>query len=162
MAWGYLAPRPAAAGRVLPFLNLQRVFLLTTPGTCSASESIINSLRGVDIEVILIGGETCGKPYAFTPMANCGTTYFAIEFKGVNEKGYGDYADGFAPTCKVADDLGKELGDPSERLLATALSYVASNACPAPASNAREQSRPMLLVRPEIMEISVYPPSKRP
>lgn len=162
VAWGYLSPRPAAAGRVLPFLNLRRVFLLTTAGTCSASESIINSLRGVDIEVILIGGETCGKPYAFTPMANCGTTYFAIEFKGVNDKGYGDYADGFAPTCKVADDLDKELGDPSERLLKTALDYVDSNACPVPASNVREQSRPMLLVRPEIMEISVYPPSKRP
>jgi len=162
VAWGFLAPRPAAPGRVLPFLNLQRVFLLTTPGTCSASESIINSLRGVDIEVILIGGETCGKPYAFTPMANCGTTYFAIEFKGVNEKGYGDYADGFAPTCKVADDMGKELGDPSERLFKTALGYIAGNACPAQPSHLREQSQPMQLVRPEVMEISVYPPSMRP
>ena len=35
-----------AAGRPLPTLNLDRVYIIAGPGTCSASESIINSLRG--------------------------------------------------------------------------------------------------------------------
>lgn len=154
-AYGFTAPRQATAGTPLPYLGLRRVTLLTTPGTCSASESIINSLRGIDVEVNLIGGDTCGKPYAFTPVPNCGTTYFAIEFRGVNEKGFGDYADGFAPTCRVADDLSKEMGDPEEGLLAAALSYRASGVCPAPAARAR--ALPLELVRDPVHEIAVYP-----
>ena len=41
----------------------------------------------------------------FYPEDNCGTTYFTVQFQGVNAKGFGDYADGFQPTCRVADDL---------------------------------------------------------
>ena len=88
----------------LPFLNLNlgengypRVFILTGNDTCSASESIINSLLGINIEVIQIGSVTCGKPYGFYPMDNCGTTYFTIQFKGINSIGFGDYSDGFKP-----------------------------------------------------------------
>ena len=52
-------------GQALPTLGLNRVFVLTGAGTCSASESIINSLRGIDVQVVQIGGTTCGKPYGF-------------------------------------------------------------------------------------------------
>lgn len=156
-AYGFTAPLPAKPNTPLPSLGLKRVTFLTTPGTCSASESIINSLRGIDVEVNLIGGETCGKPYAFTPVPNCGTTYFAIEFRGVNEKGFGDYADGFAPTCQVADDFSKEVGDPAEGMLAEALSYRASGTCPAAP---RARSMPFQLVRDPVHEIAVYPPAR--
>jgi hypothetical protein len=120
--------------------------VLTGSNTCSASESIINSLRGVGVEVIQVGSRTCGKPYGFYPEDNCGTTYFTIQFQGVNEQGFGDYADGFSPQnsvgtqttpipgCSVADDFTHALGDPAESRLAAALAYrnfgVAS--CPAP------------------------------
>jgi carboxyl-terminal processing protease len=50
------------AGQALPTLNLPRVFVITGAGTCSASESIINSLEGVNVQVIQIGSTTCGKP----------------------------------------------------------------------------------------------------
>jgi len=128
------------AGSPLPTLGLNRVFVLTGSGTCSASESILNSLSGVDVQVIQIGGTTCGKPYGFYPQDNCGTTYFTIQFKGVNAKGFGDYADGFVPGgvgagmltgCQVTDDFSRALGDPNEKRLAGALSYRASAACPA-------------------------------
>ncbi len=122
------------SGQALPQLGLSRVTLLTGPGTCSASESIINGLRGVDVRVDLMGETTCGKPYGFLPQDNCGTTYFAIQFNGVNNKGVGDYADGLAPTCQVADDFGRALGDPLEKRLAAALSYRATGVCP-PASS---------------------------
>ena len=154
-AYGFPAPVQAEAGRELPYLGLKRVTVLTTPGTCSASESVINSLRGVDVEVNLIGGATCGKPYAFTPLPNCGTTYFSIEFKGVNNKGFGDYADGMAPTCSVPDDLSHEVGDPAEGMLAAALSYRTSKACPV-ASLQRASAAPLQLVRPPAAEISIY------
>jgi hypothetical protein len=155
-AYGFTSPNPAPANMALPYLGLKRVTVLTTAGTCSASEAVINGLRGVDVEVDIIGGQTCGKPYGFTPVDNCGTTYFSIEFKGVNAKGFGDYADGFAPTCTVADDLGHALGDPAESVLAAALSYRTTNACPA-SGTARASAVQMQLVRPAIKEIAIYP-----
>ena len=131
----------------LPALNLpqRRVFVLTGPGTCSASESFINGLRGVDVEVIQVGSTTCGKPYGFYETPNCGTSYFTIQFRGVNAKGFGDYTDGFSPAntttgavgttvpgCSVGDDFANALGDPAEARLAAALAYRDTGTCPAP------------------------------
>jgi carboxyl-terminal processing protease len=131
------------AGTLLPTLNLSRVYVLTGAGTCSASESIINGLRGVDVNVIQIGSTTCGKPYGFYPKDNCGTTYFTIQFLGVNAKGFGDYTDGFSPAnatsnigtvipgCSVRDDFTAALGNPAEARLAAALNHIQTGACPA-------------------------------
>ena len=114
------------AGQPLPTLNLPRVFVLTTAATCSASEAVMNGLAGVGVQVIQVGSTTCGKPYGFYPQDNCGTTYFSIEFQGVNAMGYGDYPDGFTPGgstgaafpgCQVTDDFTHQLGDPNESLL---------------------------------------------
>jgi carboxyl-terminal processing protease len=115
----------------LPTLSLNRVYVLASPGTCSASESIVNGLRGVGVTVVLVGGTTCGKPYGFTAKDNCGISYFPIEFQGVNDAGFGNYADGFAPTatCNVPDDLSRALGDSSEGMLAAALSHRVSGSC---------------------------------
>ena len=127
----------------LPTVGLRRVFVLSTANTCSASEAFVNGLRGVDLEVILIGSKTCGKPYGFYPTDNCGVTYSTIQFSGVNAKGFGDFADGFRPTpapqfaadvkgCSVADDLTRPLGDSNERMFSAALQYINTGTCPAP------------------------------
>ena len=133
-----------AAGTALPYLGLSRVFVLTGPGTCSASEAIINGLRGVNVQVIQVGSTTCGKPYGFYPQDNCGTTYFSIEFQGDNAQGFGNYPDGFSPQnsttltsavlpgCSVADDFTHQLGDPAEGRLAEALAYRAGGSCTVP------------------------------
>ena len=115
-------------GQTLPQLNLGRVFVLTSSRTCSASESIINGLSPF-IQVITIGGTTCGKPYGFIQEDNCGTAYFAIEFSGVNDLGNGGYVNGFAPTCASSDDLENPLGSSNERLLANAINYAQTGAC---------------------------------
>lgn len=156
-ALGYKSGNTIKAGTLLPYLNLKRVTVLTSAGTCSASESVINGLRGVDVTVNLIGGETCGKPYAFMPAANCGTTYFAIQLQGVNEKGFGDYADGFIPTCRVSDDLAHAQGDPAEGLLAAALSYRSTGMCPAAPKALRSGAAagPLTPWRHEVQEISI-------
>lgn len=139
-----------ANGTPLDDLDLGRVFILSTERTCSASEAVINGLRGVDVEIILFGspnsgspgGNTCGKPFGFYPQDNCGQTYYTIQFQGVNDKGFGDYTDGFIPGnsnaafgvrtsgCVVSDDLNTELGDPSEGMLAAALQYRLDGTCP--------------------------------
>ena len=52
-AAGFDAPtNPTPAGTTLPGLGLARVFILASGGTASASEALINGLRGVDVEVI--------------------------------------------------------------------------------------------------------------
>ena len=117
-------------GGVIEALNLSKVYVLTTDQTCSASESIINGLRGVDVEVVQIGGTTCGKPYGFVAQDNCGITYAAMEFEGVNHKGQGGYADGLVPECAVSDDLTRELGTVGEPMFATAVARHRGLACP--------------------------------
>ncbi|TNC76021.1 peptidase S41 [Janthinobacterium lividum] len=159
---GFAGPNPLPKGTPLPSLGLKRVTLLTTGNTCSASEAIINGLRGVDVQVNLIGGTTCGKPYGFYPTPNCGTTYFAVQFQGVNAKGFGDFADGMAPTCDVADDYQNPLGDPAEGMLAAALRYRSSGSC-SPATGALRLLSSMenpadtatRLLRPAYKEIAV-------
>ncbi len=127
--------------RTLPSLSLNRVYVITTADSCSASEALINGLRGVDVEVVQIGNTTCGKPFGFYPTDNCGTTYFTIQFKGVNDKGFGEYANGFSPSsspqfpdelpgCTVNDDFSSLLGDESEGMLSTALSRIQTGTCP--------------------------------
>jgi carboxyl-terminal processing protease len=142
-------------GTPLPTLGLSRVFVLTGGGTCSASESVINGLRGQGIRILQIGSTTCGKPYGFYPGDNCGTTYFSIQFKGVNAQGFGDYPDGFTPGtsdnadvlvgCQVADDFTHGLGDPNEARLAAALQYRTSQTCP-PATFASSRMQAALSV----------------
>ncbi len=127
----------------LPTLDLNRVYIISGIDTCSASEGIINGLRGIDIEVILIGGITCGKPYGFFGHENCGITYLPVELQSTNNKDFGSYADGFKPAndnsntfavpvtgCAVDDDFTNPMGDVAEERLATALYYIQNNACP--------------------------------
>jgi carboxyl-terminal processing protease len=148
------------SGQALPTLDLTRVFVLTGPSTCSASEAVINGLQGVNVQVIQIGTTTCGKPYGFYPQDNCGTTYFEIEFQGVNAQGFGNYPDGFSPSnstaaasgatlpgCQVSDDFTHALGDPAEARLAAALSYTTNPMCPAssgmPSGTSKHAQRPL-------------------
>ncbi|MDA7760561.1 hypothetical protein N8909_00810 [bacterium] len=150
------------AGTPLPKLNLSRVFIIATGNTASASETLINSLRGIDVEVILIGETTTGKPYGFYGADNCGTTYYTIQFKGTNAKGYGDYTDGFIPSaidngtdlvkgCLVADDLSSPLGNINEKMLSTAIHYIANGSCPTETMPLRTNHSLLSSVRGEVI-----------
>lgn len=142
----------AQQGASLPKLNMSRVFVLASGGTASASEAFINGLRGIDVEVILIGANTRGKPYGFYGIDNCSTTYFTIQFKGSNAKGFGEYSDGFIPAdsddmsaanvrgCLVEDDLQHVLGDPQEARFAAALTFMDTGSCPANTSPSSSKS----------------------
>jgi C-terminal processing protease CtpA/Prc len=150
------------AGIQLPKLNLPRVFIISTNDTASASEALINSLRGIDLGVILIGETTHGKPYGFYGTDNCGTTYYSIQFKGNNAKGFGDYAEGFIPSaidngtdhvrgCLVSDDLSSPLGNTNEKMLGTALHYIANDNCPTETMPLRTKHSLLSSVRGEVI-----------
>lgn len=81
-----------------PDLGLERVYIISSYNTASASELIINGLRGVDFPVYLYGGTTEGKNVGMTAVQQTfdGRKYeFApITFRVSNAKGYGAYPDG--------------------------------------------------------------------
>jgi hypothetical protein len=110
------------------------------------------SIDGADADDSLLPFET------LLPIANPGSnlnqqTFFTVQFRGVNEKDFGDYTDGFSPSntspiegtpvpgCAVLDDFTHAFGDPNEARLAAALTYRETGACPSSASSAARQLR---------------------
>lgn len=154
-------------GVAMAALNLSKVYVLTTADTCSASESIINGLRGIGVEVVQIGGSTCGKPYGFLPQDNCGITYAAMEFEGVNHLGQGGFSDGMVPQCAVSDNLSFPLGNPNEPMFATAIAHHHGQPCTSPAAsnalssaNLRGMGAPTRrVIRPQWHETKVLKPA---
>lgn len=118
-------------------LQLSKVYIITTIGTASASELVINGLDPY-IEVVQVGTTTTGKFQASATLydspdfgkegANENHTY-AIQpliFKSANSVGKSDYVDGLSPDVEIAEDLNElgTLGDPSEPLLEAALNHL--------------------------------------
>lgn len=113
-------------------LNLNRLFVITSKRTCSASEQLILNLRASNnqMEVIQIGQETCGKPYAYNSIGLfCDKALFLINTKAQNS----DYemigANGLHPTCVVEDNIHKAFGDKEESSLKEALYYITHDRC---------------------------------
>ncbi|MGA0560735.1 S41 family peptidase [Larkinella sp. VNQ87] len=105
--------------------NLSRVFVLTTDGTASSSELIINGLRPY-MTVTTIGTTTYGKNVgSITIVDDTGEIKWGMQpivFKSFNSLGQSDYSGGFAPNVEVEEPLELQpLGDVSETLLNEAL-----------------------------------------
>lgn len=132
--WDYAKESNALTG-------LSRVFVLATSASASASEMVINSLRGIkgDDFVIHIGETTEGKNVGmdlYEKRIN-GSDYemWPITFKVHNSKGFADYANGFTPDTNnqitdysdswyMGDVTTYELGDVNEPLLKRALAII--------------------------------------
>jgi hypothetical protein len=124
--------------------GFSRVYVLAGPRTCSASEQVVNGLRGVGIDVVAIGDTTCGKPVGFLPRdSGCGITYSVVNFEGVNARNQGRYFDGLAPTagCDVAEDFSRPIGDLADPLLVAAAHHADNGSCPVALARQAPQSR---------------------
>jgi hypothetical protein len=128
----YRFANPAPAGAV----NASRVIVLMGRRTCSASELVINGLRGAGLQVVGIGETSCGKPTGFVPGSNCGTTWSIVNFESLNARGEGRYFDGIAATCPVAEDFTQPVGAATDPLMVAALTYSDSGSCPQPTARA--------------------------
>lgn len=111
-------------------MNLDRVVVLTTGSSCSASEMVINALSPY-IEVITVGENTCGKPVGMYPEQICDHYVYAINFQTQNAVNFGDYFDGLAADCPVNDVVTGDWGVDSDPLLAEGLHYLANGSCSA-------------------------------
>ena len=111
--------------------SLNRVFFLTSTGTASASELIINNLKPF-MNVILIGEHTYGKNVgSFTITDNAKRWNYGLQpitFKILNALDQSDYGsvNGFLPDYALSDDVlpYKLLGDPNETYLNKALNII--------------------------------------
>lgn len=119
-------------------LSLNRLYCLVGTGTASASELVINSLRGIDIEVTLIGETTTGKNVGMESVnmeINDNTYRVApITFQSYNAKGFGEYENGFDPNVPMNEldpynetnvfYIHKEYGTDKEPLYAKAIELI--------------------------------------
>ena len=134
-------------GTTLNTLNLNKVYVLTTHGTASASELVINCLDPY-IEVVTIGTSTTGKnefsltmvddpdrdgaPFIYTPSRENQINpdnHWAIQpLVGRNENavGFSDYTAGIPADIELEEDLANLgiLGDMNEPLLARAIEEI--------------------------------------
>ncbi|WP_159084256.1 S41 family peptidase [Saccharobesus litoralis] len=116
-------------------LNLNRVVILTSAATCSASELVINGLAPY-IDVVTIGSTTCGKPAGMVPTPMCDETMVALNFQTTNADNFGDYFQGIAPNCTVSDETVKDdWASLNDTAYATAISYLEQGSCPVTAAS---------------------------
>ncbi len=90
-------------------LGLKQVYVLCTVDTASASELVVNGLRGLDFKVNLIGSTTNGKNVGMEPQVETFGKYeydfSPITFYIENAEGERDYGDGFKPDVEAEDYL---------------------------------------------------------
>ncbi|HUH33899.1 MAG TPA: S41 family peptidase [Daejeonella sp.] len=116
-----------AAGNVSKFekkgaANISKAYFIVTGSTASASELVINNLKPV-MDVKLIGRKTYGKPVGFFALSIDNLDLYIPQFETKNSLDQGGYFDGMAVDKDDFDDIGRDFGDPQERLLANALSH---------------------------------------
>ncbi len=144
-------------GTSLPMLNMDQVVFITTKNSASASESLINGLKPY-IDVTQIGTATHGKYTAsitlfdspdFSSYHKNPTHKWAMQpivLKISNAVGNTDFYNGLQPDIMQAEnyfDLG-HLGNTSEPLLQTALSFIST------------QTRPISSVN-KMQDLKAYP-----
>ena len=105
-------------------LNINRLFVIVTQNTASASELLINSLKPF-MNVQLIGpSRTHGKAVGYFGIEVMDWVIFPVSFRTLNKNGEGNYFNGLAVNNQVMDGLDKGWGDVNERCLASALRYI--------------------------------------
>jgi carboxyl-terminal processing protease len=104
-------------------LKLNRLSVIVTSGTASASEELINGLKPV-MTVKLIGNTTHGKPVGYYAFPTMNSYVFPVAVKNVNSVGFSDFFQGFTVDKVQTDDITHDLGDPLESCLKSALDYI--------------------------------------
>lgn len=124
-----------------------KIAFIGTQATASASELVMNALIPYyGANVALIGANTFGKSVGQIrrDRPECDDAFRILAFRTVNRDNQGEYYDGLAPffqrTCRATDDLSKQLGDPSETSIKTALDFLAGRPCTAITTGVTSQS----------------------
>jgi C-terminal processing protease CtpA/Prc len=144
-------------------LNLNRVVIIATSDSASASELLINSLSPY-IEVTHVGEQTVGKnvgsitvyDYIDNDRTKNPDHKYAMQpivLKIANKEDYADYADGLEPDNPIEEDITNMgiLGNPDEPLLASAINALTGTGKRSIAKPAH--SRDLLIQDPLLLKI---------
>lgn len=149
-------------------LNLSRVFCLVTNNSASASELVINSLRGIGINVILIGTTTHGKNVGMEGVElTAGTDkylLFPITFQAYNAKGFGDFEKGFTPNYEKDEDNPNgqnfegygEFGTNNGPLYAQAISLITGSDLASTITRSTNQTKCKAIAKPNLNRIGMF------
>jgi C-terminal processing protease CtpA/Prc len=141
--WGLFEERPETFSPI-------RVAFITSGSTASASELVINGLDP-HLEVVMVGENSFGKQVGQgrwdmhdgvegLERADCDVALRLTAFEIVNGENQGGYhqvgleGTGRFTLCAAEDDIFNPFGDPQETLVATALDWLGTGACPTSAS----------------------------
>ncbi len=115
----------------VPTLNLNRLYVLTSGYTASASELVINGLKPY-MDIILIGEKTYGKNVGSItlyeendPKNKWGMQPIVVKY--LNSAGYSDFTAGFTPNYEIdefEDLFLYQFGDTNDPLLNKAISLI--------------------------------------
>ena len=106
-------------------VQLDKLVVITTSSTASASELVISGLKPY-MNLKLIGSVTHGKPVGMNIEGDTklNIAVAPICFRNVNSQGYSDYFDGIPVDFAVADNVTQDWGDTSDACLLAALNYI--------------------------------------
>ena len=130
-------PTTLADGSAINNLNFDKLYVLTTNRSASASELVINGLKPY-MPIVQIGDVTSGKNVGSITLYDSPTLSavnrnpahkYAMQplvIKLANKDGFAAYENGIVPTNSLPENLGNlgQLGDRNEPLLAAALMII--------------------------------------
>lgn len=126
-------------------LSLSRLYVIASGSSASASELMINNLRGMDVDVIHVGSTTEGKVVGMEVIdhlfnskdkaifGNYQYTLHPVSFRSYDAKGTSNYEKGLIPNHFYDEYMDEEslrwiewgeLGEPSEPMLKIALNLI--------------------------------------
>jgi C-terminal processing protease CtpA/Prc len=108
-------------------LDVSRVVFITSRGTASSSEALINCLKPY-LDVKVVGDSTYGKPVGMYIFTYSDWAFLPIVFKIVNADGEGEYFFGIPPDVECEDDITRSFSDRQEACLKEAIYYIRNGA----------------------------------
>lgn len=129
-------------------VDVTDLVVITTDGTASASEMIINGLDP-HMNVTTVGSTSYGKPVGQSRFTYCDSKILrAVAFKVVNSLDQGEYYTGIPADCAAVDDILNPLGAPAEASVAEALNYLDTGSCSATSVKAQYELAKRVAVQP--------------
>ncbi len=108
-------------------IQLNKMVIITTSSTASASELVISGLKPY-MSMKLIGSKTHGKPVGMNieTDSKLNIAVAPISFRNVNSQGYTDYFDGIPVDFAAPDNVNQDWGDMSDQCLTAAINYIST------------------------------------
>ena len=130
-------------------LLLDKVVFITTGGTASASEMLVNGIPPY-ITTAVVGTPSFGKPVGQLGFRICENVLRPVSFAVVNGLGEGDYFDGLPVDCAAVDDPAFGFGAAGEESFDAAVHWLEFGFCP------------QTNLQVEMLADGLKPPAERP